>query len=188
MKRPAVFLDRDGTINYDPGYLDSPDKLVVLPPARRGLKLLSELGYPLFIVTNQSGIGRGFLSVETLQAIHRRLEDELAPAGIGFEEIAFCPHRPEEGCSCRKPSPKMVLDLAAAHDIDLAASYLIGDSPSDIETGRRAGCRTVLLSGPAGREGGAGGPVEPDYSAADLWEAARLIRELAAAGREGRPR
>ena len=180
MKRAAVFLDRDGTINYDPGYLSSPDDLVVFPAARQGLKLLAKMGYPLFVVTNQSGLGRGYFDPLSLEAIHRKLECELAEDGVKFEEIAYCPHRPDESCSCRKPSPEMIFKLAAAHDIDLPASFLIGDSPSDIETGRRAGCRTILLADrrAANRLRKDERWFEPDYMASDLWRAALLIRRL----------
>lgn len=178
MKRSAIFLDRDGTINYDPGYLNSPDKLVVLPAARRGLKLLAGAGHPLFIVTNQSGIGRGLLSRKTLDDIHLRLEEMLAPEGVKFEEIAYCPHLPDDDCSCRKPSPKMILDLAASRGIEPAASFMIGDSPSDVESGRRAGCRTVLLADrrAEARLRKSGFWVEPDFLVSDLWRAALLIQ------------
>lgn len=177
MKRIAVFLDRDGTINFDPGYLSSPRQLRIFPAARKGLKLLREKGFSLFIVTNQSGIGRGFFSRRDLDAVHKKLLGELEKDGIAIREIAFCPHHPDEGCDCRKPSPEMVHRLADKYDIDLKKSFFVGDKPLDVLTGINAGCGTVLLAEPEKlselrrrKEW-----VEPDYIAEDLQRAALFI-------------
>lgn len=187
MKNRAVFLDRDGTVNYDPGYLSSPEELRILPRARSGLKILTEAGFLLFIVTNQSGVGRGYFNLETLHAIHARLENLLRRDGIEFREIAYCPHRPEEGCGCRKPSPLMVERLAREHDVDLSRSFFVGDRIKDVLTGVRAGCRTVLIASPREAEEMSGSPdwVGPDHVAGDLEKAAAWITDTA--GRDSSP-
>ena len=174
MKKPAVFLDRDGTINFDSGYLSSPTDLNIFPAAIQGLKLLSEEGFPLFIVTNQSGLARGYFSESALRKIHRRLLGDLKREGVIIEEIAVCPHHPDEGCDCRKPSPLLVRQLAARHGLDLNRSFFVGDKMTDVRTGINAGCRTVLIA-PSTRRGEAEGEDKPDYVAQDLEDAARWI-------------
>lgn len=180
MKRIAVFLDRDGTINFDPGYLSSPRQLRVFPAARKGLKLLQKKGFLLFVVTNQSGLGRGFFTRQNLEAIHHRLEEKLGEEGVRLEEIVYCPHRPDEGCDCRKPSPKLVREIAGKYDIDLKKSFFVGDKILDVLTGINAGCRTVLLAPseeiPRLRQEKEW--KEPDYIAGDLYEASLLITSL----------
>ncbi|MEA2034136.1 MAG: HAD family hydrolase [Euryarchaeota archaeon] len=174
MKKAAVFLDRDGTINFDSGYVSSPADLKIFPAALRGLKLLSEKGFSLFIVTNQSGLARGYFSENDLDDIHRRLLGDLKREGITIDEIAVCPHHPDEGCNCRKPSPLLVRRLANRHGLDLRRSFFVGDKLTDIRTGINAGCRTVLITPPDSRQQ-AEGEEKPDYVAADLEEAARWI-------------
>ena len=172
-----MFLDRDGTIHPDTGYLHSPDECRIYPAARRGMKLLAEKGFLLFIVTNQSGVGRGYFPAAVVEAVHRKIEAELKKDGISLAGIAYCPHRPEEGCRCRKPSPGMVLDLARRYGVDPGRSYLVGDKISDIETGRAAGCRTVLLA-PEKRPAGPRRPPagrKPDRVEEDLYRAAVWI-------------
>lgn len=139
----AVFLDRDGTINVDPGYLDRPEALILLDGAVEALVRLQSLGFRLFVVTNQSGVGRGLFTEATLGAIHRRLGEVIAPAVI--EEFASCLHRPEEGCECRKPSAKLILDLAARHGVDVNQSYMVGDKLSDVMAGQNAGVKESVL-------------------------------------------
>jgi len=174
MKRAAVFLDRDGTINFDSGYVSSPADLKIFPAAVRGMKLLAGRGFPLFVVTNQSGLARGYFSRSDLRDIHRRLLADLKREGITIEEIAVCPHHPDAGCDCRKPSPLLVRGLADRHDLDLNRSFFVGDKMIDVQTGFNAGCRTVLIAPPE-RRAEAGGGVRPDYAAVDLEEAARWI-------------
>jgi len=146
MKRAAIFLDRDGTINFDSGYVSSAGDLLLLPAARSGLKLLRDRGYLLFVVTNQSGLARGYLTRRDLSAIHRKLRRELIRDGVKLSAIAVCPHHPDARCRCRKPSPLLVGKLARKFRIDLPRSYFIGDKLLDVETGRNAGCRTVLIA------------------------------------------
>ena len=179
MKKKAIFLDRDGTINPDPGYIDSPEKFRIYPAARIGLKLLYQNNYLLFVVSNQSGLGRGYFPEESLKAIHEKLEDELLESGVRLAEIVYCPHHPEDGCHCRKPSPYLVMELAERYKIDLAGSYFIGDKVSDVVTGINSGCSSVLLASPEQLPGlkEMKDWADPDYIAKDLHQAARWITE-----------
>jgi len=166
----AVFLDRDGTINPDPGYIDAPEKFKLFPETIEALRLLSSAGYLLFLVTNQSGIGRGYFSRETLAAIHEHMGRLLAGGGVKFDDLLYCPHQPGENCGCRKPDPGMVLELARRHGVDREKSWFVGDKASDIICGRRAGCRTILVRGEK-----IDAEVSPDFIADDLLGAARII-------------
>jgi len=141
----AIFLDRDGTINDDPGYLKDPEQLILFPQVGESLFLLQQAGYNLVIVSNQSGVGRGLINREQLNQIHKRLDEILASFSVKLDHYALCLHRPEEGCACRKPEPKMIVDTARSLNIDLAHSYMVGDRICDLEAGRRARCRGSLL-------------------------------------------
>lgn len=170
MKRKAVFLDRDGTINADPGYLGDPEKFHFLPGVIGGLKRLREAGFLIFVVSNQSGIARGFFKDEDLKKIHDKMTAALNAEGIELDGIYYCPHHPAERCSCRKPSPKMVLEASRSFDIDLRDSFFIGDRASDIETGKNAGCGAILVLTGAGSETlkGLSAAQKPDHVADDL--------------------
>ena len=138
----VAFLDRDGVITEDFGYVGRVEAVRLLPGAAEGLRLLSADGYRLAIVTNQSGIGRGYYTLEDFHAVSQHLDLLLQREGIAIDHLAFCPHAPSplgDGCQCRKPKPGMILEAAAALGADLAASILIGDKPSDIAAGRAAG-------------------------------------------------
>jgi histidinol-phosphate phosphatase family protein len=141
----AVFLDRDGTLIEDPGYLSDPAGVRLLPGAADALRALRVAGYRLVLVSNQSGIGRGYFTPAQAEAVHRRFVDELGRRGVALDDARYCPHAPDEGCSCRKPRPGLLLAATEELGLDLEASFLVGNSPSDIEAGRNAGCRTVLL-------------------------------------------
>lgn len=143
--RRAVFLDRDGTLNEDPGYLSDPMQLKLLPGVGESLAKLNEAGYRLVVVSNQSGVGRGFIREETLPLIHRRLDELLVPYGARIDHYELCLHMPEDHCDCRKPKPKLILDAARELGIDLSKSFMIGDKWSDIEAGVAAGCRANIL-------------------------------------------
>ncbi|MEI6232284.1 MAG: HAD family hydrolase [Planctomycetota bacterium] len=141
----AIFLDRDGIVNVYPGedkFVLSWDEFHFMPGIHTDLKRLRANGWFLSLATNQSGVGRGLMSLETLHEIHTNMQ-----AGLGSEAvdaIYFCPHHPDAGCVCRKPSPHLILQSCADHDIDPHQSVMIGDSNRDIEMGRAAGCRTIL--------------------------------------------
>lgn len=170
--RPAVFLDRDGTIIKDAEYLSSVDELEVFEFAAEALRLLKEKGYLLIVLTNQSGIARGFFDEATMQTVHDALQGQLN--GL-IDAIYFCPHGPDDGCDCRKPGVGMIKQAASEHSIDLANSWMIGDKKSDIETGFNAGVGTALvLTGYGGSELATLERM-PELVAGDLLEAARQI-------------
>ena len=149
MSRKAIFLDRDGVINVklpEDRYVRRPSELALLPEVGMALCTLRRLGYLLVIVTNQRGIGRGFMTVEDLDAVHDHLKRELSRDDARVDAVYYCPHDVHEACSCRKPEPGLILTAAREWDIDLRASYVVGDSPSDIEAGRKAGTRTVRIT------------------------------------------
>jgi len=141
----AVFLDRDGTLNEDPGYINDPDKMKLLPGVGPALRSLKDAGFLLVVVSNQSGVGRGIISPEVLPRIHARMDELLAASGVRIDHYSLCTHRPEEGCPCRKPSPKLILDAAQAYGIDPGRSYMVGDKIVDLEAGKNAGVRAVAL-------------------------------------------
>ena len=153
VKKPAVFLDRDGTLIHDrPGhYLADPAKLRFYVHAFEALRLLSRLGYRLIVVTNQSGIARGYLTLRTAAAINRRLQKALARKGVGLDGIYFCPHGPGEGCGCRKPAPGLIKEAAGRHNIDLARSYVIGDKLGDMRLAAALKLRGVFVKTGHGR-------------------------------------
>jgi len=144
MKR-AVFLDRDGTINIEKSYLCDPEKLDLFPDALSALKQLQEAGFTLFVVTNQSGIGRGYYTAADMHAVNQRLEEVAAGAGIAFKKIYFAPEAPEEESYGRKPSPQFLNDASKEFDIDLSQSYMIGDKLSDLQCGWNAGVKKSIL-------------------------------------------
>lgn len=188
--RPAVFVDRDKTLIEDPGYVSDPAQVKLLPGVAEAIATLRGAGYPVVVVTNQSGVARGLITEEQLAAVHQRLQELLQKHGTGVDAIYYCPYLdgPEavvesycRASSLRKPQPGML--LAAARDLilDLKASWMVGDSWKDIEAGRAAGCRTICLESTASAE------VVADHQATDLLAAARLIlaKDDAAAGPPG---
>ena len=151
-QRPAVFLDRDGTLNIERDLVRTPDELSLIDGTGAALKALQKQGYALIVVTNQSAIARGTLSVDELDKIHESLAERLALEGVSLDGIYYCPHHPTEGapplrmiCECRKPAPGMLKEAARAHDLDLTRSWMIGDNISDIEAGERAGAQSLLV-------------------------------------------
>ncbi len=151
-KRPAVFLDRDGTINVEKDYLHKVEDFEFIPGAPQAIKKLKDAGFLVIVVSNQSGIGRGYFNERDVDNLHGHLQSELAAHDTAVDAFYFCPHHPEKGqgaykvaCDCRKGEPGMLLQAAAEHDIDLQNSFMIGDKLADIEAGRRAGCQTLLV-------------------------------------------
>jgi D-glycero-D-manno-heptose 1,7-bisphosphate phosphatase len=176
-----VLLDRDGTVNVDRGYLNDPDELELIRGAGPALARLREQGLGLVIVSNQSGIGRGFLDEADLGRIHARLTELLAMDGTALDGIYCCPHLPTDRCACRKPETALVDRAAAEHGFDPAESFVVGDKVCDIELGRRVGATTILVRTGYGEEAAADSFLEADYIVADLPEAADLIAELVGA-------
>lgn len=176
MSRRAVFLDRDGTLIYDRGYLADPAGVELLPDTLAALRLLRARGLALVLVTNQSGVGRGMFSHGAVAAVHRRLAELLAAQAIVLDGVYYCPHAPWDGCDCRKPRPGMLLRAARDLDLDLERSFMAGDKLDDVAAGRRAGCRTALLSSPTPASAER---VAPDFVAPDLLSAAEWIARSA---------
>jgi len=145
MKNKAVFVDRDGTINVNVEYLDTPDNFQMYPGVGEGIKALKEQGFLIIIITNQSGIARGFFTLETLEKIHERMLNELQEKGVEVDAIYFCPHHPDEKCNCRKPKTGLLVKAIKDFDIDTKKSYFIGDRMIDVEAGYKIGCKTVLV-------------------------------------------
>jgi D-glycero-D-manno-heptose 1,7-bisphosphate phosphatase len=143
--RKAVFLDRDGTLNVEREYLRDPALLEVLPGVAPALRRLADAGYLLFIVTNQSGIGRGYYTEADMHAVNERLCRELAAEGVRFARIYFAPEHPDQPSRGRKPSPQFLFDARGEFHVDLAASYIIGDKLIDLECGWNAGLRRSIL-------------------------------------------
>jgi D-glycero-D-manno-heptose 1,7-bisphosphate phosphatase len=142
----AIFLDRDGVINkHRTDYVKSIQEFEILPAVQYYLKLLQKLGFKLIVITNQSAVNRGLMSSEQLKVIHEYLIRELFRYGCSIDDIFYCPHRPDENCKCRKPRSKMFLDAARKHNIDLSKSWVVGDSDTDIEPGRKIGCNTIKI-------------------------------------------
>jgi D-glycero-D-manno-heptose 1,7-bisphosphate phosphatase len=194
----AVFLDKDGTIIDDVPYNVDPALMTLAPGAAEGLPLLHRLGYHLVVVSNQSGIARGRFPESALAAVEDRLRSMLAELGVPLAAFLYCPHHPRGSvplfaidCDCRKPSPGMLVRAARELGIDPARSWMVGDILNDVEAGRRAGCRTILIDNGNETEWILSPDREPHYRAADLAEAARIIAAEAHAGapaaREARP-
>jgi len=141
----AVFVDRDDTIAKDVPYCSRPEDLHLFPGVGRSIKRLNDAGFLVVLVTNQSGVGRGYFDVATLDEIHEKLKADLSKDGAHLDAIYYCPHRPEEGCSCRKPATGMLERAVRDLNIDLRSSYVIGDGDHDVAMGRAAGCRTIKV-------------------------------------------
>ena len=146
MARSAIFVDRDDTLIEDVGYCKDPDCVRLMPGAANGLAKLERAGYSLVVVTNQSGIARGYFTRDDLAAVHARLQSELEIAGVRLDAIYYCPHLPEEGCECRKPRPGLLLQAAAEMNLDLKNSFMIGDRELDLLAGKAAGTFTILVT------------------------------------------
>ncbi len=146
MDNKAVFLDRDGTIAKDVHYCPRPEDFELLPSVPEAIKLLNENSFKVIVVTNQSGIARGYFTEETLAQIHQKMKDELAKYGARVDAIYHCPHHPDDGCECRKPKTALFLKAAGEHDIDLKSSYVVGDMQMDIDAGKSLDCKTVLVT------------------------------------------
>ena len=170
----AIFLDRDGVLNDDPGYVHKIKDFKFLPHVVESLKRLNE--YEFFIISNQSGIGRGYYSEKDYHVFNDHLVNELKKQGVIIEKSFYCPHHPDVSCDCRKPSPKFIKEASDEYDIDLNQSYMIGDHASDIGAGHNAGCKTIyLLSGHGVKHLDEARKEKPGYVAANIKQAADFI-------------
>jgi D-glycero-D-manno-heptose 1,7-bisphosphate phosphatase len=174
--RPAVFLDRDGVLNYNRSdHIRTPEEYVPIPGAAGAVALLKQAGWAVVVVSNQSGLGRGLFAQEALDAIMAKMRAELETVGGGPDAVYYCPHAPGAGCDCRKPKPGLVLQAAREHGLDLGRSYLVGDSASDVACGQAAGLRTVLVQTGLPEQRPDPAAVGPDYVARDLGDAVAWI-------------
>ena len=175
----TVFLDRDGTLNADTGYVKSSEDFTILPGVGAALASLKQAGARLVVVTNQSGVGRGYFTSKDLEAIHSKLRLVLAEDGVTLDGLYFCPHHPDDRCNCRKPARGMIDRALAELQVDLSRAYIIGDSVRDVELAKQVGAHSLLvMTGPAGSEALAdltGRDLSPDHVADDLPQAAEWI-------------
>ena len=162
----AIFLDRDGTVIFDRGYLGDPDGVELVPGVVGALRRLYQAGFVMFFISNQSGIGRGLITEEQSNAVHRRTLDVLADEGIPFMGSYICPHAPWDPCECRKPSPYLLRRAEAEHGVDFSRSFMIGDKKTDVDVGKAVGCHTVLYATSATKDNAG---ADPDYRSAS-WD------------------
>lgn len=170
----AIFLDRDGVINHDTNYVHKIEGFEFISGSKEAVKLLNQAGYKIFIISNQSGIGRGYYTADDVEILHKYMIDEIKKVGGKIEKIYYCPHILEANCECRKPNPYFVFQAQKEFDIDLSKSFFIGDHDVDFACGKNADLKTIgVLSGHnAKRE------VIPDIVVADLMFAAKIISKI----------
>ena len=177
--RPAVFLDRDGTISEEVGYLNHVSRFRILPGVADAICRLNEAGLLVIVVTNQSGVGRGYFPESLVHTVHELMTQQLEAAGAHLDAVYYCPHTSVEGCDCRKPRPGMLDRAALEHSIDLHRSFVVGDRHGDIELARRAGaCSILVRTGYGEGEYLWNAPkwrLQPDFVAADLADAVHWI-------------
>ena len=179
-KNTAVFLDRDGTINEEVGYLSRIEQLKLFPATFEAIRMINESGMKAVVITNQSGVARGFFNEDFIDTAHNLINEMLREKGAFIDRFYYCPHHPTEGygayktdCDCRKPEPGMLLRAAKDLDIDLSRSYMIGDMPKDIQAARGAGIKGILVRTGYGKNAiPAGSPV---YIARDILDAVKWI-------------
>jgi D,D-heptose 1,7-bisphosphate phosphatase len=182
MKLKAVFLDKDGTLIPDIPYNVDTKKVTLSDGVVEGLQVLQSHGYLLVVVSNQSGIARGYFSIEQLNAVKERITRMCSNVGIYLDGFYYCPHHPDgiisgydQECDCRKPNPGLLLKAANDMDIDLSSSWMIGDILHDVEAGHRAGCKSILINNGNETEWKPGEYRMPEFFAKDLTEAAKYI-------------
>lgn len=186
--KTAVFLDRDGTINEEMGYINHPDRFMLFPFVAESIRIFNALDMKVIIITNQAGVARGYFSEQLLSSIHEKLLSDVAKQNARIDAIYYCPHHPKEGlgkyrktCSCRKPKPGMVQKAAKEHDIDISKSYMIGDRFRDIQFAKQLGLTSAMVLTGYGK-----GeytyqrktwPYEPDIIGETLLDVANMIRD-----------
>lgn len=174
----AIFLDRDGVINVEVGYLSNPDDFEFIEGSIEALKIFTKKNFLLIVTTNQAGIARGYYTEEILNTIHNKMKSILKSCNVTLTDIYYCPHHPEftGHCECRKPNPGMILRAKKIYNLDLNNSYMVGDTLNDIQTGKAAKCKTVLvLTGYGKEEQNKIGSIKPDMIFKNLKEFAKHI-------------
>ena len=170
LNRRYILLDRDGVINEErKDYVKSPRELVIFEEALLGLRLLRENGFKAIVLTNQSVIGRGIIEEQDLRLIHQTLFEKVEKTGGSIERIYFCPHKPDDNCSCRKPKAGMFFRVSKDFNIDLKNTFYIGDKEIDVMAAKEAGCKAILIG-----KRNYQGSVKPDFMASNLYEAVRI--------------
>ena len=172
-KQKAVFLDRDGTICEDASYLHEPEKFKLLPNALEGIKKMQDAGYKIAIVTNQTGIGMGYYTKEDFYKVNLEMFGQVSPSGIRIEKIYYCPHSLSEDCECRKPKAGLLKRGEKELNLDLSKSFMIGDKAIDIEAGKAAGTKTILVATGSGEKDK--GKAREEHFVQDLVEAAKIV-------------
>lgn len=175
MPLATVFLDRDGTINEDVGYLSDPAALVIIEGAARAIRLLNEKKIKVIVVTNQSGVGRGYYTDANVEAVHKRLRELLLQDGATLDGIYYCNHHPDEDCACRKPGTGMAEMAALEHELNHSRAYVVGDKASDVGLARNLKAKGVLVLTGTGHNELEGMEESPDFIARDLLEAVNWI-------------
>lgn len=186
MTHRAVFLDRDGTINEEMGYINHIERFHLLPQSAQAIRLLNQYGWKVVVITNQSGVARGYFPESLIHQVHQKMKDHLREEGAYLDAIYYCPHHPDVGfppyrqkCQCRKPATGLIEQAVKDLDLDLARSYVVGDRGMEIEFGHRVGAKTILVLTGYGK-----GEwqycrnqwnVQPDYVAEDLFHAVQWI-------------
>jgi D-glycero-D-manno-heptose 1,7-bisphosphate phosphatase len=179
--KPAVFLDRDGTISEEVGYLNHVSRFCMFPFALAAIRKLNQRGLLVFVITNQSGVARGYYPESLVHEVNDLMSTQLGHAGAHLDGIYYCPHTSADSCACRKPAPGMLQQAAAEHGVDLTRSFVVGDRPSDVELANHVGARSIMV-----RTGYGEGEslwhaqkwkIMPDYIAADLAAATDWILE-----------
>jgi D-glycero-D-manno-heptose 1,7-bisphosphate phosphatase len=172
-----VILDRDGVINFDSDeYIKAPEEWRPIPGSLEAIARLNRAGYRVVVATNQSGVGRGLFTIETLNAIHERMRALLAEVGGSIDAIFFCPHRPQDNCQCRKPRPGLLLEIASRLRISLNGVPVVGDSWRDVEAALAVGARPILVRTGKGREALAERPAPPEVAVYD--DLAAVVADL----------
>jgi D-glycero-D-manno-heptose 1,7-bisphosphate phosphatase len=175
MTKRFVLIDRDGTVNVEKHYLANPEDLELIPSAGPAIKRLQLANWGICLVTNQSGIARGYFDLRQLHKVHQRLLDLLGEHGAKIDGIYFCPHAPDDGCNCRKPSPGMVYQAVSVHGFDPRQAWVIGDKEVDVELGHAVGATTILVRTGYGKDYES--ETNADYVTDDLGAAINLLLE-----------
>jgi len=180
-----VLLDRDGTINVEKHYLKSPHEVELIPGAAEGIRRLRAFDLSVAVITNQSGVARGYFDMSAVDRVHQRLEEMLRENGASVDGFYVCPHAPADRCSCRKPEPGLALVAADEFGADLSEAFVVGDKLSDILLAHLVGATSILVRTGHGEETSKSMASRPDYCVADLLAAAELIVTLVAPSDEG---